>query len=188
MQLKTIDIKGKDYVEVAERIRAFRELHPQYTIETAILSNQDGVVVMQAVIKDEQGRVLSTGHAYEREGSNFINTTSFIENCETSAVGRALAMLGIGIDTSVASAEEVENAIANQEDVPETKSIDDLLGTAEKKKRLKELAGKLSKEDCARFRKEYPKGATGLSSNELDHLEAKLIQTINAYGSQTAAA
>lgn len=58
--------------------------------------------------------VLGTGTAYEKEGSTFINKTSYIENCETSAVGRALGMAGFGIDTSIASAEEVQNAIANQ--------------------------------------------------------------------------
>ena len=58
--------------------------------------------------------MLGTGTAYEKESSTFINKTSYIENCETSAVGRALGMAGFGIDTSVASAEEVKNAINNQ--------------------------------------------------------------------------
>jgi hypothetical protein len=192
MQLKTIDIKGKDYVEVAERIRAFRELHPLWAIETRIIDNTDGVVVMEAVIKDEQGRVLATGHAYEQEGSNFINTTSFIENCETSAVGRALAILGIGIDSSVASAEEVANAIENQEvegGDAGGKSIDDVLGRTEKLQHLKELAKKLSKADRARFRKAYPKGATNLSDSELDELEVQLNQALEAAATvETAAA
>ena len=55
------------------------------------------------------------GDAYEKEDSAFINKTSYIESCETSAVGRALGMCGIGIDTSVASADEVLNAIKQQE-------------------------------------------------------------------------
>ena len=59
--------------------------------------------------------VLGSGIAYEKEGSTFINKTSYIENCETSAVGRALGMAGIGINTSVASAEEVQNAIVQQD-------------------------------------------------------------------------
>jgi len=191
MQLKTIDIKGKEYVEVAERIRAFRELHPLWAIETRILDNTDGVVVMEAVIKDEQGRVLATGHAYEQEGSNFINTTSFIENCETSAVGRALAMLGIGIDSSVASAEEVQNAVENQEvesGNAEGKSIDDVLGKTEKLQHLKDLARKLSKKDRARFRKAYPKGATGLSDEELVDLEKQLNQALEASTEAVSAA
>ena len=112
--LRTTDIKGKAYVEVNERIKAFRMLFPEGTIETEILYLQDGVVTMRATVRVD-GKVLGTGHAQEKESSSFINKTSYIENCETSAVGRALGMLGIGIDTSVASAEEVENAILNQD-------------------------------------------------------------------------
>ena len=111
--LSTMDIKGKDYVLVNERIRAFRMLFPMGTIRTKILTMTDGVVTMQAeVCVGDQ--VLATGHAQEKENSTYINKTSYIENCETSAVGRALGMLGIGIDTSVASYEEVATAIANQ--------------------------------------------------------------------------
>ena len=60
------------------------------------------------------GNVLATGHASEKDGSSFINKTSALENAETSAVGRALGILGIGIDSSIASAEEVGNAVKNQ--------------------------------------------------------------------------
>lgn len=109
----TMDVKGKPYALVNERIKAFRMLYPEGTIETEIVSMIDDVCIMKATIKTGD-LVLGTGTAYEREGSTFINKTSYIENCETSAVGRALAMCGIGIDTSIASAEEVQNAIANQ--------------------------------------------------------------------------
>ena len=114
-ELQTVDIKGKDYVEVNKRITAFRKLYAEGTIETDIQHLQDGVVVIKATVKDTEGKTLATGLAYEKENSTFINKTSYIENCETSAVGRALGMLGIGIDTSIASAEEVETAIINQE-------------------------------------------------------------------------
>lgn len=114
-KLKTIDVKGKNYVEVNERIKAFRELFPNGSIETNIEHLENGVVVMSCTIKDENGKVLSKAHAYEKENSTFINKTSFIENCCTSATGRALGYLGIGIDTSVASAEEVQNAIIQQD-------------------------------------------------------------------------
>lgn len=112
--IKTTDIKGKDYAEVNQRIKAFRMVYPNGSITTEIVSLVDGVVTMKTTIKDNEGNVLSTGYAYEKENSTFINKTSFIENCETSAVGRALGMCGFGIDTSVASAEEVQNAIENQ--------------------------------------------------------------------------
>lgn len=113
-EMLSTNIKGKDYVEVNQRIKAFRKLYPEGTIETEMLSNENGVCVFKARVM-VLGCTLGTGHAYEKEDSSFINKTSYIENCETSAVGRALGMLGLGVDTSVASAEEVQNAINNQE-------------------------------------------------------------------------
>ena len=112
--IKTTDIKGKEYAEVNERIKVFRMLYPQGSINTEMLSNKDGICIFRAIVRDELGNILGTGTAYEKEDSSFINKTSYIENCETSAVGRALGMCGIGINTSVASAEEVQNAINNQ--------------------------------------------------------------------------
>ena len=113
-KIKTTDIKGKAYAEVNSRIKAFRELFPNGTISTEIISLENGVCVIKATALNEEGAVLGTGHAYEKEGSTFINKTSYIENAETSAVGRALGMVGIGIDTSIASYEETANAIENQ--------------------------------------------------------------------------
>lgn len=114
-QLDAVDIKGKSYMEVNQRIKAFRMLYPNGTIQTQMLSNENGVCIFRANIIDDKGTLLGTGTAYEKEDSSFINKTSYIENCETSAVGRALGMCGFGIDVSVASAEEVQNAINNQE-------------------------------------------------------------------------
>ena len=118
--IKTTPIKGKDYAEVNQRIKAFRMVYPTGLIQTEMLSNENGVCIFRAMVgfvNEEDGDriTLGTGHAYEKEGSSFINSTSYIENCETSAVGRALGMAGFGIDTSIASYEEVGNAIANQE-------------------------------------------------------------------------
>jgi len=112
-KLRTVNIKGKEYVEVNERIKAFRDMYPTGSIMTDIVSNQDGVCVIKAVIVVDN-QIVATGHAYEKEGSTFINKTSYVENCETSAIGRALGCFGIGIDTSVASVEEVANAIKQQ--------------------------------------------------------------------------
>lgn len=112
--IKTTNIKGKEYAEVNQRIKAFRMVHPNGTITTDIVNIENGIVLMKASITDDEGRLIGTGYAYEKEKSSFINQTSYIENCETSAVGRALGMCGFGIDTSVASAEEVQNAIINQ--------------------------------------------------------------------------
>ena len=112
----TTDIKGKQYSEVNQRIKAFRMVYPTGTIKTEMISNENGVCVFRAFVFNEQGGLLATGTAYEKENSTFINKTSYIENCETSALGRALGIAGFGIDTSVASAEEVQNAINNQGD------------------------------------------------------------------------
>lgn len=115
-KLKTINIKGRDYVEVNERLKAFRTLpeYKGYSLESDVIELENGVITIKATIRDENGVIKATGLAQEKESSSFINKTSFVENCETSAWGRALGNLGIGIDTSVASAEEVQNAINNQ--------------------------------------------------------------------------
>lgn len=119
--MKTVDIKGKPYVEVNERIKYFRTNYQDWAMESELISNENGVCVIKAIIRNPEGIVKATGYAYEKENSTFINKTSYIENCETSAWGRALGNLGIGIDTSIASAEEVLNAQLNQETTPPAK-------------------------------------------------------------------
>lgn len=118
--IKTTNVQGKDYAEVNQRIKAFRSLCPGGAILTEMLSCENGVCIFKASVYDEDMRILGTGTAYEKEGSTFINKTSYIENCETSAVGRALGMCGFGIDTSIASAEEVQNDIKNQGEKPKS--------------------------------------------------------------------
>lgn len=113
--IRTTDIKGKQYSEVSQRIKAFRLVHPSGCITTEIIDMDNGIVTMKASVFDEQNHLLGTGFAQEKENSSFINKTSYIENCETSAIGRALGMCGYGVDVSVASAEEVQNAIHNQQ-------------------------------------------------------------------------
>ena len=109
-----VDVKGKAYSMVASRVQAFRKLIPDGSITTEVISLDPKMVVMRATIADSKGRVLATGTAFEERGTSYINKTSFIENCETSAVGRALGMLGIGTESSMASADEMSNAIAAQ--------------------------------------------------------------------------
>ena len=113
--IRTTDIKGKSYAEVNQRIKAFRLVHPSGCITTEIVELKDGIVTMKASVFDEAMRLLGTGYAQEKEQSSYINKTSYIENCETSAIGRALGICGYGVDVSVASAEEVQNAINNQQ-------------------------------------------------------------------------
>lgn len=112
--IKTTPVKGKDYAEVNQRVKAFRSCYPNGGILTEIVSLENGIVTIKATAVNEEGAVIATGYAQEKEESSYINKTSYIENCETSAVGRALGFCGFGIDTSIASAEEVTNAINNQ--------------------------------------------------------------------------
>lgn len=113
-KLKTVEIKGKFYVEVNERLIYFRNNFPNYSLTSEVLEKTDKSILILATITNEEGKVIATGLAEEEKGSTFINKTSYVENCETSAWGRALGNFGIGIDTAVASANEVGNAIANQ--------------------------------------------------------------------------
>ena len=108
--IKTVDIKGKQYAEVSQRIKAFRMCFPEGSIRTYIILNENGVCVIRAEVATAEGKVLGTGTAFEEQNANYINKVSYIENCETSAVGRALGMAGFGVDVAVASAEEVMNA------------------------------------------------------------------------------
>jgi len=119
INLKTIIIKGKEYVVVNERIKYFRENYPLWSLESEIIQLTEIFCVIKAIIKDENGRVIANGLAREvkTDEQSFINKTSYVENCETSAWGRALANLAIGVDKSIASAEEVANAIRIQENI-----------------------------------------------------------------------
>lgn len=97
----------KQYAEVAQRVTAFRKLEPNGDIKTKMISFENGVCIFEAVVFDGDGKELATGHAYEKESNGSINKTSCIENCETSAVGRALAFCGFGSADNIASAEEM---------------------------------------------------------------------------------
>lgn len=135
--LRTTPIKGKDYVEVNERIKAFWNLCPNGRIETELLHVENGICIITAKVYENKEDVnpRATGIAYEKEGSTFINKTSYIENCETSAVGRALGIAGIGIDTSIASSEELQNAILNQDEKVTELEAKTIYGLVVKKKR-----------------------------------------------------
>jgi len=116
-QFKTTNIKGKEYVQVNERIIAFRKL-PEfsgYRLQTEMLHLDSDSCVVRASILNESNEIVAQGMAQEDRTSSMINKTSYVENCETSAVGRALGFLGIGVESSIATAEEVQIAIAKQD-------------------------------------------------------------------------
>ena len=146
-ELQKIDLKGKDYAMVAERVTAFRKLFPEGFIMTDIISHDGQTVMMRAKAGyycNGNPFVLGTGYAQEVKGKGMVNGTSYIENCETSAVGRALGFLGLGINGGgICSAEELANAILAQKQpapqptkpaTPETPQH-----TSERNIRIKEL-------------------------------------------------
>jgi len=116
--MKTINIKGKEYTPVHERILYFRENYKAHSIVTEIISFDSDVAVIKASIYNESQNIIATGHAFEIQSDthSFVNKTSYLENAETSAIGRALGALGIGIDNSLASANEVKSAQEQQKD------------------------------------------------------------------------
>lgn len=118
-EIKYSEIKGKPYAEVKERVKAFRKVFPDGAIMTEIIKD-DGdrcTVKAEIFVRGEEGDtiLISTGHASEVRTSSNVNKTSYIENCETSAVGRALGMAGFGIDAAIASADEFDQALIAQD-------------------------------------------------------------------------
>ena len=109
-----VKIHGKEYKTVALRVAEFRAAHPDYTIQTELIEANDVLVIMKATISS-CGVVIATGYAEEVRSASKINSTSALENAESSAVGRALAFFGLG-GTEIASADEVANAIQQQND------------------------------------------------------------------------
>jgi len=110
-----VSIHGKEYFTVAERIKTFREHNPDWSIQTELVEAAEAVI-MKAAICNSDGMVMATGYAEEVRGSTNINKTSALENCETSAIGRALSAAGYA-GTEYASADEVANAIKQQADM-----------------------------------------------------------------------
>lgn len=113
----TVNIHGKAYETVASRVSRFRSDHPDWAIIPEVFTDneQPDLIMIKTTIKNENDRILSVGHAEEKRGSTQINRTSALENCETSSVGRALALLGYA-GTELVSADEVANAIKQQAD------------------------------------------------------------------------
>lgn len=109
-----VNIKGRDYMTVARRVSDFREKHPDWPIITELVYRDAETVVMKATIADADHNVLGTGYAEENRKASQINRTSALENCETSAIGRALANIGLA-GTEYASADELAGAILKQE-------------------------------------------------------------------------
>ncbi len=113
-----VNIRGKSYNTVAKRVNDFRRVFPVadgWGISTAVISIDAESVVMSATITSPDGRIVAMGHAEEVRRASKINQTSALENCESSAIGRALAAAGFG-GSEYASADEVTRAIEAQDE------------------------------------------------------------------------
>ena len=116
-----VSIHGKQYKTVALRVSEFREKYPiddGWGIETQCYAVDAQTVIMRAVITDPQGRVVATGYAEEERSQRGINSTSALENSETSAIGRALSAAGLSGHETYASADEIAQAISKQGSSP----------------------------------------------------------------------
>jgi hypothetical protein len=141
-----VNIKGKEYKTVALRVAEFREKYPNYYLTTEIVKIDDDQCIIKAYVgqhKDDGSvQTFATGHAQEFRKASQINGTSYVENCETSAIGRALACLGIG-GTEFASANEVVNAIYQQNNPVKEQVSESDLTTAKNKLLAASKEGKL---------------------------------------------
>lgn len=152
-KLKTVDIKGKPYVMVHDRILEFHRLYKNGSISSSHVKEGETWIVRTTIQPDMEnaGRVF-TGLAQEVEGDGFINKTSALENAETSAVGRALGMLGIGIIDGIASADEIHKSENRRATMPpvdlknsvfvKTKWISDKADRDEVNAGIKSIGGK----------------------------------------------
>lgn len=121
IELKGVNIHSKEYKSVNIRIKVFREFFPNYSLTSDILLYSDNACRVKASVISPAHRVMATGHAEEDKNTNHINKTSMLENCETSAWGRALANFGLQGD-ELASANEVERALAKEKLLKEKES------------------------------------------------------------------
>lgn len=209
MDLKTIKIKGQDYVQVSERIRHFRtsEEYKGWAIEVEWLRIDEDIAIARAIIRDAEGVAKSMGTAMEKreerkEGEKVkVNETSHVENCETSAIGRALGILGIGIaGGEVASYEEVLrakkqqiiNSINNMIDeknrdefdevdfslmsLEELEEIEKQLQIQEKNKICKSIVEMCTQEDIGEILKKYRTNNLGnLDLKDLIYLHDRIV-------------
>jgi hypothetical protein len=111
----------EDYVPVSERVEKFYERFPDGRITTSIVEHvhEAGFILIRAEVyrSPDDAQPSATGHAYEVKGESYVNKTSYVENAETSAVGRALALLGFEVKRGIASREEMQKT-TRQESAP----------------------------------------------------------------------
>lgn len=179
-EMKTINIKGKEYVTVNERIKAFRNNYKDYALTTEIIEMSDTHCVMKAFVIDPQGRVVATGYARETVSKSVINKFAFVENAETSAWGRALGNFGIGVDAAICSAEELlqkmsQEGPAKEEPAKIELPLDELqnveIDSCRTKDELVKVCKRISKE-LGKDKPKYHKSLVSAYNKKLDELEA----------------
>jgi hypothetical protein len=189
-KLKTIDVQGKPYVTVNERLKYFRDQYPKYSLRTNLVLVDETQALIKAEIRDEQDRIVAEGTAFETAGSSFINRTSHVENAETSAWGRALGNFGIGIDESVASAQEVANAVLNKDKVKKAPKVEDSTASSALIETIRGYAKELQMDEQAiwdKFNGGSPIVSSKLAQNIIVALKAKkqqLAKELDAAASQ----
>lgn len=174
-EMKTINIKGKEYVTVNERIKAFRNTYKDYSLVTDIIEISDNHCVMKASILDPQGKLVATGYARETVSKSPINKFAFVENAETSAWGRALGNFGIGVDTAICSAEELLQKISQEETAKVELAVDALqkgeIDSCRSKEELVKVCQRISKE-LGKDEPKYRKSLVKAYNTKLEDLEA----------------
>jgi hypothetical protein len=192
-----INIKGKKYVLVSDRVKYFAENYPNGGIETTILSNvNDERIVIKAIVTPDWEKNPSrryTGHSQAVVGDGYINKTSALENAETSAIGRALGMLGIGVIDSIASVDEINKAEGSggkatkkekspdydrikPEEQEEAKAISEMINKAENVEQLKDMQNSIkrsgtSKEVMQQLILDYNRKMRQLKKEEKENAE-----------------
>ena len=178
--MKKIQIHGKDYVMVKDRIIFFNENLPNGSITTELKATENSFIFKAKITPDvENPSRYFTGHAEEVIGSSQINKTSALENCETSAIGRALGCMGIGVEESFASADEVKNAMYKQANPTHHKTDNQIEKFADM---LEHPVFTGKKKET----KEYWKGADSLTKTEL--ILSQMNQRIEEYNKEQEAA
>lgn len=154
-RLTRTNIKGREYIDVAQRVQGFWELYPEGRISTEMTADDGKRCVFKAEVYGSKDTPwpIATGHAYEVNNGRGVNATSYIENCETSAVGRALGMLGIGSTDSIASADEVSAAMQAQKAARSAQKP----AADEKAPSLQKAAFKRLEAACEAYEKTHPR-------------------------------
>ena len=178
-----VNIKGKSYVMVNESVTEFHKLYPNGSIVTDLIEFTDRFIPKTIVTPDvDKPERFFTGWAYEMMGSAQINKSSALENCETSSCGRSLGFLSIGIDGSIASADEVENAIHQQKNNKEIIESESDPVTEEQKNKFLELikheAFKGTKEETEKWWQSVfdSKNPHIEATNKLSNMQIKINQ------------